>query len=68
MTTTISQQWVLDYLKDKDFTSPSVIGIAHAREFGLGMDHHSAWASPICKRLVERGLLERNNKGHYRLR
>lgn len=27
----------------------------------------SSWASPICKRLVRFGLLERNDKGHYRV-
>jgi hypothetical protein len=68
MKTTTSQQCVLDYLKDKDFTSPSVIGSSHAREFGFNpWKHHSNWASPICKRLVERGLLERNSKGYYKL-
>ena len=29
---------------------------------------HSAWASPRCKALVEQGYLERNDKGHYRLK
>ena len=27
----------------------------------------SSWASPICKRLVRFGLLERNASGHYRI-
>lgn len=56
------QQDVIAYLRGKEWTSPTEIG-------GMvwGFPHHSATASPVCKRLVERGLLERNERGHYRI-
>jgi len=59
------QDFIINYLKGKDFTSPSEIG----RAFGRGKEgiYHSSWASPKCKKLVEMGLLERNEKGHYRI-
>ena len=56
------QQSVVDYLRGKDWTSPSEIG----REV-WGPGHHSSTGSPRCKRLVEMGVLERNERGHYRL-
>lgn len=56
------QQKALDYLKKYRgyFICPTTIG----RLFG----GHSAIGSPICKRLVEFGLVERNNKGCYRIK
>jgi len=56
------QQDVIEYLQGKDWTSPTQIGIKV-----WGFPHHSSTASPVCLRLVSRGLLERNNRGHYRL-
>ena len=41
--------------------------IISARTFGFSGAHHSCWASPICLRLVEKGLLLRNKKGRYKL-
>lgn len=67
MKLTECEKWVVDYLKGKDYTSPSRIGIDHARTFGFSDTHHSSWASPVCKRLVEKGVLIRNPKGHYKL-
>lgn len=67
MKLTKCEQWIIDYLRGKDYTSPSQIGIAHACSFGFRDSHHSAWASPICLRMVEKGLLLRNEKGHYKL-
>jgi len=60
---TWQQTAVLEYLKNKDWTSPTEIG-------GMvwGGHHHSSTASPVCKRLVEKGLLERNKRGHYMLK
>jgi len=63
-----SHKFILKYLKGKDFTSPTEIGIAWGlfRTDLLG-NYHSGWASPICLKLVELGLLIRNNKGWYKL-
>ena len=67
MNLTKSEEWIISYLKGKDYVSPSVIGTEHARTFGFSGAHHSCWASPICLRLVEKGLLLRNKKGRYKL-
>jgi len=56
------QKQVLGFLKGKDWTSPTEIG----REV-WGQGHHSSSASPVCKRLVKVGALERNDDGHYRI-
>lgn len=42
------------------WVQPTTIG----RMFG----GHSAIGSPICKSLVKKGILIRNEKGHYRLK
>jgi hypothetical protein len=55
------QRAVLAYLTGKDWTSPTDIG-----RNVWGWPHHSATASPVCKRMVAIGLLERNSKGLYR--
>ena len=65
-------EFIIEYLEGKNFTSPTDIGIAYG-EFMHGPYHlkscyHSGWASPRCKKLVEKGLLERNKLGHYRLK
>lgn len=52
MKLTKSEEWIISYLKGKDYVSPSVIGTEHARTFGFSGAHHSCWASPICLRLV----------------
>jgi hypothetical protein len=44
----------------RDWVSPTEIG----REINGG---HSSVGSPVCKKMVELGLAERNEKGHYRL-
>ena len=46
-----------------EWISPTDIG----RYVG-GIGKHSSYGSPICKKLVECGLVERNEKGHYRLK
>lgn len=48
MKRTKNEEWIIAYLKDKDYVSPSVIGLEHARTFGYRGAHHSCWASPIC--------------------
>ena len=58
------QKFVLSFLDGKGFVSPSKIGSAYGAT--IGKPHfHSAFASPICKKLVELGLLERSDNGHY---
>ena len=42
--------------------SPTEIGKAVG-----GIKKHSSYGSPICKKMVELGIAERNEKGHYRL-
>lgn len=32
-----------------------------------GFPKHSSYGSPICKKMVELGLAERNDKGNYKL-
>lgn len=67
MKLTKNQEWIIDYLRGKDYVSPSVIGWAHAKAFGYSLSHHSSWASPICLKLVNLGILLRNERGHYKL-
>lgn len=57
------EQQVISYLQGKDWTSPGIIG---AQVWGPGK--HSSSASPVCLRLVKKGYLERNDKGHYRIK
>lgn len=60
---TNNEERVLDYLRQIEaFVSPTEIG----RVVGGG-DRHSAWASPICLRLVTRGVLERDYRGWYHI-
>ena len=58
---TRNEQRVLDYLQGKEWVSPTEIGktLHPTRMYG------SPWASPLCLRLVNKGLLERNDKGWY---
>lgn len=68
MELTTNQQMAKDYLQSKspEFVSPTEVG----REVGLKLgkkDLHSAFGSPLCKRLVALGLAERNDQGHYRI-
>jgi len=55
-----AQEVVMEYLDQKypEFCSPTQIG----KDI---YDHHSAWGSRICLRLVQLGLAERNEHGHY---
>ena len=59
---TSRQRQVTGFLKSRNWTSPTEIG---RQVWGEG--HHSASASPVCRRLASLGFLERNNQGHYRL-
>lgn len=67
---TKTQEWIVHYLQGRGWCSPTQIGRAYGdSKHGNDSFHHyhSAWASPKCKKLVELGYLERNDKGHYRL-
>lgn len=67
---TANQRKVLAYLREVNcWASPTEIGnIVGGRSTGrLRLLRHSAWASPICKRLVTLELVERNEQGHYRI-
>lgn len=59
----VNSKKVLKYLQDRKPNAVSPTDIGHAVG---GWPRHSSWASPICKRLVERQLVERTDKGHYR--
>jgi hypothetical protein len=67
---TRTQEWIAKYLKGRGWCGPTQIGNAYGdSKYGNNSFHSfdSAWASPRCKALVEAGVLERNNHGHYRL-
>ena len=64
---TENERLVLDYLKSQGrLVSPTVIGLQVGGRTSSGLKRHSAWASPICKRLVEKGLAQRDNDGWYK--
>ena len=58
------QACILGYIKGSGnkWCSPTEIGRS---VWGIG--HHSSSASPVCLRMVKKGWLERNEKGHYRI-
>jgi DNA-binding IclR family transcriptional regulator len=59
-----NEKIVLDYLRKIDkFESPTTIGMMALNK---GYGTASSTVSPICKRLVEKGLVERDNHGWYR--
>lgn len=62
MKTPTNSESVLGYLKGRNWTSPTELG-----RVIWGEGHHSSSASPTCLKLVKAGMLERNQKGHYRL-
>jgi hypothetical protein len=65
---TKSNKFILEYLKGKDYTSPSEIGRAYGKFIKTSsLSYHSAWASPKCLKLVSDGKLLRNNRGWYKL-
>lgn len=63
---TAKENDVLTYLQlqqDGKWTSPTKIG----HDIGGG-NRHSAWASPICLRLVKLGLVLRHDCGWYKVK
>jgi hypothetical protein len=65
MNLTKNEQAIMDFLKQQPrlFYPPTWIAV----KMFPNTNRHSAWSSPICLRLVEKGLLERNDNGHYKL-
>ena len=61
---------ILVYLKSKypDWTSPTSIGVIVGGLTRFGQPNHSAWACPRLKRLMKQGLVEKNERRHYRIR
>lgn len=67
MNLSTNEQNVLSYLKQwpNDFISPTQIGRVVGGKV-RGIYRHSSWASPICKRLVKKGLVMRSEQGWYK--
>ena len=61
---TMWQQRIIDYLSDsdKEWHSPTEIGEEVGRRF-----YNSSWACARLKPLVKAGLVERSDKGLYRI-
>lgn len=53
--------WIINYLSTRDWCSPTDIGNSYCKGY------QSAWASPKCKKLVEKGIIEVNEKRQYKL-
>jgi len=71
---TKNQAEIMMYLYNRNYyTSPTEIG-NEVGGYVIGADYssgykqlrHSAWASPICLRMVKMGLLKRNKRGWYK--
>lgn len=68
---TANENKILNYLKSEwdvydqqyRWISPTWIGEACGNKAYVSA---SSWASPICLRLVKKGLIKRNKKGWYR--
>jgi len=61
------QMWVLVFLRQyhpTEWVSPTAV----AREMWPGINRDSAWASPKLKALVAHELVDRHERGSYRLR
>ncbi len=64
---TKNEKKVMTYLEGMIvFVSPTEIGHGAGGLYSTGYPRHSAWASPICLKLVKAGLLERSDYGWYR--
>ena len=57
-----NEEKVIEFMKGRDFTGPSVMGMAIFNKW------ESSRTSQVCKRLVKKGLMVRNDKGHYKIK
>ena len=48
-----------------NFVTPTDVGKTVGLQLGK-QGRHSAFGTPLCRRLVAEGLAERNEDGHYR--
>jgi hypothetical protein len=68
---TKNEKAIITYLKNKGWVSPTEIGrkVGGYKNTAFGTPtkilRDSRWASPICSRLNDKGILERNMRGHY---
>lgn len=64
---TRDQKAVYSYIQSKmpEWVSPTRIGLDIGGRTSGGLQRHSAWASPICKKLVMLDIIQRNDKGEY---
>lgn len=71
---TKKQEWMLNYVKENtncanvqgaEYVSPTKVGRAYGESQGKE-GYHSSAASPVLLKLTEKGLIERNDQGHYR--
>lgn len=51
-------------LPEAEFVSPTYLGV---KVWGRKRHSASSTASPVCLRLVKKGLLHRSYRGHYKL-
>lgn len=65
---TKNEKAVLEFLKFRKYLSPTEIGNAVGDVTARGYLRGSSWASPICLKLVGKGLLIRNRCGWYKLK
>lgn len=71
MKLTEKQEWFLRFLEEntrdsQQYLSAGYLGFTYGQEVLNRCDRHSSTASPTLLKLTEMGLVERNNKGHYR--
>lgn len=59
---TIEYMKMVALKEGRDWITPTEIG-----RFVGGPKKHSSYGSPICLKMVELGIAEKNNKGWYKL-
>ena len=68
MELTTNEQNVLDYLKrQSDFISPTQVAHEVGGSNEWGYIRQVEWASPICLKLVKKGVAVRSEKGWYKV-